>query len=280
MPPPSKRAAWRSKIQRSHDHRHHKPDRGQYTIVTVRDGANESLAVNLGTSGLMSSYNAATGTLTLSGSASVATYESVLETVKYNDAAANPITATRNIQFTVTDANNLKSNVAVATVSFLGTYTEASGPASAVNPTVIIDSGSVVNCCDRHQRHRGDQQRVCQFDRGRFGPQQPVPAELRHHACRLRCRAKSCSPAPPRPRRCEYQLELDAITYTNTSHYFPPSDLQKTFTFTIFNGSAYSTSDVKTYNITPVNTNPTVTTTTGPLSYTALSGAQTDRLQA
>ena len=88
----------------------------------------------------------------MTGSARVATYESVLETITYNDTAASPNTTTRNIQFTVTDANNLKSNVAVATVSFPGTYTEtartgehASTERDTANPTIIIDPDDVVN---------------------------------------------------------------------------------------------------------------------------------------
>ena len=99
-------------------------------ITNLKDGSNESLTVNVGASGLTPSYNSGNGTLTLTGSATIATYESVLETVTYNDVAASPNTSTRNIQFTVTDSNHVKSNVAVATVSFVGSYTEATGPGS------------------------------------------------------------------------------------------------------------------------------------------------------
>ncbi len=154
-------------------------------ITNLKDGTNESLAVNataFSASGLTSDpYNAATGTLTLTGPGTVAEYESVLNTLMYNDAAASPNPTTRNIQFTVTDANGLKSNLAVATVSFTGTYTETAGPNTAVNPVIIIDSGAVVNATSITERHGIDRQRVCQFDPGRLGPQQQFPAELPHH---------------------------------------------------------------------------------------------------
>jgi hypothetical protein len=113
----------------------------------VLDGSNESLSVNVGMSGLLSSYNPTMGALALTGSASIATYETVLETLTYNDVAGSPNTTTRDIQVTVTDANSpqLKSNVAVASVSFNGTYTEAGGPASATSPTVVIDANDVIS---------------------------------------------------------------------------------------------------------------------------------------
>jgi hypothetical protein len=72
----------------------------------------------------------------------------------------------------------------------------------------------------------------------------------------------------------QYQVELANLTYTDTSHYFPAGDLQKTFTFIINGDSGSTVADIKVYNIVPMNTNPTVTTTAGATTYTALSGAQ------
>ena len=116
------------------------------TITNPRDGANESLAVDVGVNTQVhTAYNSTSGTLILTGSASLAAYESVLESITYNDVAASPTTATRDIQFTVTDATGSKSNIAVATVSFPGTYIEASGPASVGYPFVVIDPYDVVS---------------------------------------------------------------------------------------------------------------------------------------
>jgi hypothetical protein len=251
------------------------------SIVTLRDGSNESLSVNTSATGITSSYNAATGTLTLSGSASVATYQSVLETVRYNDAATSPNSATRVVQFTVTDANGLKSNVAVASVGFIGTYTESGGPGStqlpniaAVNPSIVIDPNSVISAptvvsatvaiTSGFVSSTEDVLGLSSQFGQNFGItlSYPLPGEV------VLTGTSQTTPT-------QYQLELDAITYTNTSHYLPPSDLQRTFTTTIYNGSTYTTSNIKTYNLVSVNTNPTVTTTANPLNYTALSGSQT-----
>jgi VCBS repeat-containing protein len=69
--------------------------------------------------GIVGSYNAATGVLTLSGSASVADYEMALQSVTYANSSDNPSGATRTISFQVDDGATLDhaSNIATASVS-------------------------------------------------------------------------------------------------------------------------------------------------------------------
>jgi hypothetical protein len=242
-------------------------------IVSLRDGSNESLTVNTGVTGIVAGYNAATGMLTLMGSASPDAYQSVLESIKYNDVATSPSTATRNVQFTFTDALNQKSNTALASVSFLGTYTEAAGPASVANPTIPIDPNVNVNATTVTSA-------TVAISSGFVSSTEDVLALSSQFQQNYHITLSTPAPGEivltgtSQTTPVEYQLELDAITYTNTNHYFSPSDLQKIFTFTVQTSSGSSVVDVKTYNIAPVNTNPTVTTTTGSLLYTALSGAQ------
>lgn len=74
------------------------------TLTNRPDGGAEALAVSLGGSGLtLTAYNPATGQLILSGSASLATYQTVLRTLTYNNTATNPNTATRLIEVQVFD---------------------------------------------------------------------------------------------------------------------------------------------------------------------------------
>ena len=249
-------------------------------ITNLEDGANESLTASSLASGLTSSYNSANGTLSISGTSTVANYVQALESITYNDVAASPNATTRNIQFTVTDSNGLKSNVAVSTVSVNGTYTEASGPGSTqapnvdtANPIIVIDSGDVVTATTVTSAtvaissgFVSSTEDVLALS-SQFGQNfgitlsYPVAGEI------VLTGTVATTPS-------EYELELRSITYQNTSHYFSPSDLLKTFTFTLYNGTAYSTSDIKSYNIVQVDTNPTVTTTTGVDSFAALAGRQ------
>ena len=69
--------------------------------------------------GITGSFNAATGVLTLSGSASVANYQAALRSVTYFDNSDNPSGAPRTISYQVDDgqASNHASNTVTATVS-------------------------------------------------------------------------------------------------------------------------------------------------------------------
>src|SRR6185503_17129753 len=60
--------------------------------------------------GITGSYNNGTGVLTLTGSATLATYQTALRTVTYFNSSDNPSGATRTATFTADDgaaANNL-----------------------------------------------------------------------------------------------------------------------------------------------------------------------------
>ena len=69
--------------------------------------------------GITGSYNSTTGVLSLSGSASLANYQTALRSVTYSDSSATPTTATRTISFQVDDghASNHLSNTESRDVS-------------------------------------------------------------------------------------------------------------------------------------------------------------------
>ena len=74
------------------------------TLTNRPDGAAESLAVTL--SGGISAgagYDSGTGVLTLTGAATPAQYETVLQTVRYTNSSQAPTTAARLVTFTVND---------------------------------------------------------------------------------------------------------------------------------------------------------------------------------
>ncbi|SFJ27898.1 VCBS repeat-containing protein, partial [Bradyrhizobium sp. Gha] len=69
--------------------------------------------------GITGTYNAATGVLTLTGSATAAQYQAALEAVTYFNASDNPSGATRTISYQVDDgqAANHASNIVTSTVT-------------------------------------------------------------------------------------------------------------------------------------------------------------------
>ena len=100
-------------------------------IANLKDGSAESLIIpgqTLGTpaapqplasplsTNIVSSYSSSTGVLTLSGIATVAAYEQVLQSIEHQDTAASPDPSTRYINVTVNDAVSA-SNTATATIT-------------------------------------------------------------------------------------------------------------------------------------------------------------------
>ena len=76
-------------------------------------------------SGITGSFDAASGTLSLSGTTTLANYQAVLRTVVYQNLAANPSTAARSVQFTVKDDQGLSSSAAAVQVSVTSTDDKA-----------------------------------------------------------------------------------------------------------------------------------------------------------
>ena len=65
--------------------------------------------------GISGSFNAATGTLTLTGSSSVANYKTALDSVSYFNNSDNPSGADRTVSYTVNDGA-LNSNTSTSTI--------------------------------------------------------------------------------------------------------------------------------------------------------------------
>jgi YD repeat-containing protein len=89
------------------------------TITNLLDAAAEILTVDaavLAGKGITASYNSATGTLTLTGSSSVANYQAVLRTLKYQNTSDTPNTTSRTVHVVVSDGSD-SSVTAVSTVA-------------------------------------------------------------------------------------------------------------------------------------------------------------------
>ncbi|MDK9703948.1 MAG: tandem-95 repeat protein [Sulfuritalea sp.] len=93
------------------------------TLTARPDGnAVESLSLDAGATaaasgaGLTVSYTATTGILLISGSASKATYETILQGIQYNDSSDTPTTTDRTVNIVVSDGA-LSSPVNIVTVS-------------------------------------------------------------------------------------------------------------------------------------------------------------------
>ena len=82
---------------------------GAVVQITGNNQPGEDVLHFTNQNGITGSFDQATGTLTLSGNASVASYQAALGSITYSDISQNPNTGARTVTFEVTDANNLIS---------------------------------------------------------------------------------------------------------------------------------------------------------------------------
>ncbi|OSI44363.1 VCBS domain-containing protein [Bradyrhizobium canariense] len=125
------------------------------TVLTASDvdstnltGATVSITTNFASgqdvlgftnqNGITGSYNAGTGVLTLTGSATVANYQAALRSVTYSNSSDNPSGATRTISYQVDDGAgaNHASNIATSTVA----VTPVNDAPVAQNDAYILDT--------------------------------------------------------------------------------------------------------------------------------------------
>ncbi len=78
------------------------------TLASPPDGVNESLAVDLTGTGLSTSgYDPVTGMLKITGSGTLATYQSALRKVNYTDVKSSPTAGARTVTVIVDDGTNI-----------------------------------------------------------------------------------------------------------------------------------------------------------------------------
>nr|CAX83994.1 uncharacterized protein [uncultured bacterium] len=138
------------------------------TIGNLLDTTNESLSSTYGTGSQtvnsetvsIGTYNSGTGALTISGSASVATYQLVLRSIQYNNVAGSPNTTDRSITAVANDGSANSTEGATTTMSvrfapivdlngatsgtgYSGSFTEDGGAVSIVSSgATLTDDGS------------------------------------------------------------------------------------------------------------------------------------------
>ncbi|MGH3190918.1 MAG: cadherin-like domain-containing protein, partial [Streptosporangiaceae bacterium] len=99
---------------------------GTVSITAGFSSGNDTLAF-ASQNGITGSYDASTGVLTLTGSASVADYQAALRSVEFSSSDSSASPAARTVSFQVTDTNSEASNTATRTID----VTEASTPPTA-----------------------------------------------------------------------------------------------------------------------------------------------------
>lgn len=221
--------------------------------------------------GISGSYDAATGTLTLTGTASLAAYQAALRSVRYGNVnAGQPSNTPRQVQFRVDDGA-ATSNVSVAIVSTVeidpsddapvltaggaaATFTEG-GPAVVVDPglsVVDVDSPTITGATASISAGF-----VADEDELRFINTATITGSYNTATGVLTLTGNDTV--------ASYQAAVRSITYRNVDHD-DPSSTTRTISFTVANAlpSNAVTTDV---TVTPVNDAPTVVTSSGTAAF-------------
>ena len=214
--------------------------------------------------GITGVWNAATGELTLTGSATLAQYETALRSITYANTSDNPSAATRTVSFTVNDgdadSNTQSRDIAITPVNdapvqaaIEGTalaYTENDGPVAITSTIAISDvddthiESAVVSISGNYAN--GEDVLAFTNQSGITGSWNTTTGEL--------TLTGSATLA-------DYQAALRSVTYENTS--LDPSTATRTVSFHVNDGELDSAPLTREITVTAVNDAPVISVDSG-----------------
>uniref|UniRef100_UPI00262434A2 DUF4347 domain-containing protein n=1 Tax=Zoogloea sp. TaxID=49181 RepID=UPI00262434A2 len=218
--------------------------------------------------GITGSWNAGTGVLTLSGSATLANYQSALRSVTYLNSSDAPSTATRTVAFVTSDGSASSAAVTrdiavtavndapvVTTTGTVLAYTEN-------DAATVVDSSLTVSDVDTATLASATVSITAGFVTGQdtlaFTNQNGITGSWSAGTGVLTLSGSATL--------ANYQTALRSVTYINTSDN--PSAATRTVSFVTSDGSASSSAATRDITITAVNDAPVVTTSGSALAYT------------
>jgi trimeric autotransporter adhesin len=216
--------------------------------------------------GITGSYNLLTGVLTLSGPASVADYQTALQSVTYENTSENPVPDVRTVRFQLTDSSGATSipstrDVYVTPVNDAPTVTPSDGSTSYTegDPATNVDSTVVVGDVDNTELTGGQVRISSGFQPGDaliFADQNNISGAYDTGTGILTLTGTASV--------ADYQTAVQSIKFHGTSDN-PPAT--KTVEFVVNDGALDSGSATKDIAITPVNDAPVLSATAGSASY-------------
>ena len=222
--------------------------------------------------GITGSFDAATGVLTLTGTAPLINYQAALQSVTYSNSSTNPNVTPRTVQFSVTDGAAV-SNIATRSLQVTATnsppqivtsvggvtYTE-NGVAVAIDPGVAVsdpDSTALTGATVALVNYVAGQ------DVLGFTNQAGITGSF-DAATGVLTLTGSAAPSA-------YQTALRSIVYSNTSE--TPNTAPRTLRFTATDDAAISNPVTRTIQVTAVNDAPIVTASLKSIDFPRATGA-------
>ena len=251
------------------------PDSTNMTSATIRITGNyqpdgDVLSIDSGDlQGLANdSWDASTGTLTLTGSATKTQYVSMLEHVKYENTSENPSAGDRTVTWTVydgsDDSDEKQSTITIKhqpKLSGLGdtlTYTE-NDPATVIDDSITLtdlDSANMASATIQISGNYAPGEDWLSIDSG----------DLQGLANDSWDASTGTLTLTGSATKAQYMSMLEHVRYENTSE--DPSDLDRTVTWIVNDGHQASDGVTSTITVAPVNDAPVLSDLGGTLAYT------------
>ncbi|PSB64080.1 hypothetical protein C7B61_12635, partial [filamentous cyanobacterium CCP1] len=224
--------------------------------------------------GINGNFDEATGILTLSGTAPIAAYQSVLRSIAYLNTSENPNTRNRTLQFSVSDGT-ATSNIATRTVQIKAinsppsllasggalSYQENAG-ALAIDPGIRVSDPDSANLTGATIVLRGY---VSDQDRLNFRNQNGITGNF-NAATGILTLSGSASVVA-------YQQALRSVTYINSSNN--PNTKARSIQVTVTDGAAVSSPAFRSIQVISVNDPPLVTPSLQTIEFSRTAGAMT-----
>jgi hypothetical protein len=203
---------------------------------------------------------APTGILSLTGSSSLANYQTALRSVTYLDTSSNPSLAPRIISFTINDgelnSNTVTRTINITPVNDAPILTGSSGTVSFTekNPALLIDSGIGIFDVEDNLTNATIKfiSSVLAEDVLSFTAQGGISGMYSNVTGILSLTGSSSV--------SNYQLALRSVTYFNPS--LNPSAALRTVSFTVNDGEVDSSTVNRSITVTPVNDPPVLAVNT------------------
>ncbi|HHJ40449.1 MAG: hypothetical protein AXA67_08385 [Methylothermaceae bacteria B42] len=215
-------------------------------------------------SNIIGNWDSASGTLTLSGSDTLANYQAALRSVTYINISDNPSTLTRTVSFTVNDgsadSNAQTRNITVTAVNdapFLFGIENTSVVYSENDPETIVSSSIIVTDTDYENIESATVQITGNYQNGEDELHFTNIGNITGNWDASSGTLTLSGPDIP----IFYQSALQSVTYVNTSN--TPSPLTRTVTFTVNDGTVDSNIQTRNITITPINDEQSLDTNAG-----------------
>jgi cytochrome oxidase assembly protein ShyY1 len=213
--------------------------------------------------GITGVYNSVTGVLTLTGSATVANYQTALRSVTYNNSSQNPNTSNRNVSFVANDgttnSNTANKIIIVVAVNDAPVVTTSPGNTTYTedNPPVAVDNALTVVDPDNANLASATVSITGNFQTGQdvlaFLNQNGITGVYNSGTGVLTLTGSSSV--------ANYQTALRSVTYNNSSQN--PNTSNRTVSFVASDGTANSNTATKIIVVVAVNDAPVITSNGG-----------------